>query len=91
MFGSECGTPETYRALCGVWKSITMAESQTLMVISKKTKAKEERDIKMAQLMGRPPLVGAVEESDPGLVIASVNYDKIILENRGLQLILETL
>ena len=35
----------------------------------------------MAQLMGRPPLVGAVEESDPGLVLGSVNYDKIILEN----------
>ena len=32
-------------------------------------------------ICGIPPSVSAVEESDPGLVLASVNYDKIILEN----------
>ena len=58
-----------------------MAELQELMEISQKTKAKEEKNYKMAQLMGRPPLDSAAEESDPGLVLATVNYDMIIPEN----------
>ena len=49
------------------------------MNISDKTKAKEEKNLNLAQSMGRLPPVDAMEESDPGLVLASVNYEKIIL------------
>ena len=58
-----------------------MAELQEFIDISDKTKAKEEEDMKLARWMGSPHLVGAMEESDPGLVLASINYDKIILEH----------
>ena len=69
------------KVLCGHLKYLPESELQELMEISEKTKAKEEENMKLAHLMGRPPPVGAMEESDPGLVLASVNYDKIIVEN----------
>ena len=50
---------------------------QVSMELSEETKAKEEGNIKMAKLMGRPPLVVAVDESDPGHVPASMNYDNM--------------
>ena len=69
------------KVLCGHLKSLPIGELQELVEISEKTKAKEEESRKLAHLMGRPPLVGAMEECAPGLVLASVNFDKIIVEN----------
>ena len=71
------------KALCGRRASVTMAELQTLMEISEKTTAKEEYNLKLATLMGKPPhlAAAAMTESDPGLVLASVNYDKVIQDN----------
>ena len=47
------------------------------MKISDHTKAREG----MAMLMGGSLPVQAMEESDPGLVLASVNYDMVIKDN----------
>ena len=64
------------KQLCGRRSSLTKAELEEMVKISEYTKAKEG----MAMLMGGHQ-VDVMEESDPGLVLAYVNYDKVIWEN----------
>jgi hypothetical protein len=72
--GSVCWSGK--KVLCGRWPSLTKAELEEMVKISEYTKAKEG----MAMLMGGHQ-VDVMEESDPGLVLAYVNYDKVIWEN----------
>ena len=65
------------KQLCGRYRSLTKAELEDMVKISQYTKAKEG----MAMLMGGHHQVDVMEESDPGLVLAYVNYDKVIWEN----------
>ena len=67
-----CGDGSETKAHRGSNKSVTMSE---LEEISKDTKAKEQS----ALLMGGPRQVDAM--GDSGLVLAYVNYDKIIMNN----------
>jgi hypothetical protein len=64
------------KQLCGRKSSVTKAELEEMVKISEYTKAREG----MAMLMGGHQ-VDVMEESDPGLVLAYVNYDKVIWEN----------
>ena len=64
-----------YKRLCGHLGSLTVAELEELEKISEYTKAREE----MAMLMGGSHPVQAIEESEPGLVLAYVNYEKITM------------
>ena len=77
--GARCWTG--HKVLCGRTQSTSMAELQDLMELSEYTKAKEEENLNMALLMGEPGQVVETEGPDPGLVLAYVNYDKIIMEN----------
>ena len=72
--GSVCWSGK--KVLCGRWPSLTKAELEEMVKISEYTKAKEG----MAMLMGGHQ-VDVMEESDPGLVLAYVNYDKVIWDN----------
>ena len=56
---------------------VTVAELEELEKISEYTRAREQ----MAMLMGGSRPVQAMEESDPGLMLGYVNYDKIIMDN----------
>ena len=73
--GAECVTGQ--KVLCGTLSSITVAELEEMVKISEHTKAREV----MAMLMGGSLPVQAMGESDPGLVLASVNYDMVIPDN----------
>lgn len=53
-----------------------MSELEELVKISEHTTAKEQS----ALLMGAPPQADAMEESNSGLVLAYVNYNKIIYD-----------
>ena len=77
--GAECWTGR--KVLCGRKRTTSMAELQELMKLSEYTKAKEEENLNMALLMGGTRQAVEMEGSDPGLVLAYVNYDKIIMEN----------
>ena len=44
-------------------------------------KSKEEENLNMALPMGGTRQAVEMEGSDPGLVLAYVNYDKIIMDN----------
>ena len=77
--GARCWTGR--KVLCGHICPTSMAELQELMELSKYTKAKEEENLNMALLMGETRQVVEMECSGPGLVLAYVNYDKIILED----------
>lgn len=77
---NHCGRGEVCwsgdKVLCGKWGSLTKAELEEMVKISEYTKAREG----MAMLMGGHQ-VDVMEESDPGLVLAYVNYDKVIWDN----------
>ena len=73
--GAQCWLGR--KVLCGSKGSITVAELEELVKKSKYTKAREE----MAMLMGGSLPVQAMGESDPGLVLASVNYNMVIMDD----------
>ena len=78
--GAECSSGS--KVLCGRRGTTSKAELQELIKQSDYTKAKEKENLNMARLMGvsRQQAV-AMGGSDPGLMLAYVNYDKIIMEN----------
>ena len=71
--GSRCWSGK--KALCGRQGSVTLSKLEELVKMSEDTNAKEQSVL----LMGEPPQVDAMGES--GLVLAYVNYDKIIMDN----------
>ena len=77
--GAPCASG--HKVLCGRKRTTSMAELQELMKLSEYTKAKEEENLNMALLMGGTRQAVEMEGSDPGLVLAYVNYDKIIMDN----------
>ena len=79
--GNGAGCWSGRKVLCGRKGTTSMAELQELMKLSEYTKAKEEENLNMALLMGEPHQVVEMEGSDPGLVLANVNYEKFVMEN----------
>ena len=76
--GAECWSGK--KVLCGRLPTVTMAEVEELQKISAYTREREE-GYKKAQVMGGGVRLKEPMEPYPDLVLAYVNYDRVIEDN----------